>query len=153
MSAATTDWIAQLAPAHAPLPPAWWPLAAAWWVLLFVLMIMLGAFIYKQTRPHTQLRRLALRELKRLQAEADDDTALARDLEHLLRRYAVARFGRDSVSALSGERWITFVVEHGGVSWLGGAGTNLLRLAYGGEATPQREAWLNGARGFIKGRT
>jgi hypothetical protein len=153
MGGVNNDWLSQLAPAHAPLSPGWWPLAPGWWVLLSLLLIVAATLIFWFFRPHTRLRRLALRELKSLQKNADDDAELARDLEHLMRRYAVARFGRDQVSGLSGERWLNFVVEHGGTSWAGTAGSNLLCLAYGGEAAAHRVAWLSGAKAFIRGRT
>lgn len=152
MGGVTTDWLAQLAPPHAPPPPGWWPLAAGWWVLLILLVVCGALIIYWQTRPSVRLRRLALRELKNLQTSADDDIALARYLEHLLRRYAVARFGRDTVANLSGERWIAFVVAHGGTAWTGATGGNLLRIAYGGAAASDRAAWLSGAQAFIRGR-
>jgi hypothetical protein len=152
MGNVTSDWLAQLAPPHAPPPPGWWPLAPGWWALLLVFAAVTGALIYWYSRKDVRLRRLALRELKKLQANSDDDIALARDLEHLLRRYAVARFGRDEVAGLSGERWLAFVVERGGVTWSGESGASLLRAAYGGTATAHRAAWLTGARAFIRGR-
>jgi hypothetical protein len=152
MGGVTTDWLSQLAPPHAPPPPGWWPLAPGWWALLILFGVLSAALIYWQTRPDVRLRRIALRELKNLQTTLDDDIALARELEHLLRRYAVARFGRDTVASLSGECWIAFVVEQGGAALLGESGANLLRIAYGGEAAADRTAWLTGAQAFIKGR-
>ena len=82
-----------------------------------------------------------------------DDNALARELEHLLRRYAVARFGHDAVANLTGERWITFVVQHGAAEWSGITGASLLRAAYGGSADTDRARWLTGARAFVKCRS
>ena len=38
MGSVTPDWLAQLAPAHAPPPAGWWPLAPGWWVLLMLLV-------------------------------------------------------------------------------------------------------------------
>lgn len=153
MGSVTPDWLAQLAPAHAPQPPGWWPLAPGWWGLLAVLAVAVAAFIYWRRHPVTRLRRLALRELKNLQATVIDDIALARELEHLLRRYAVARFGRDTVASLSGERWIAFVVEHGGAAWSGDSGASLLRAAYGGAVHADRTGWLTGAHAFIRERS
>ena len=152
MGSVATDWLSKLAPAHAPPPASWWPLALGWWVLIVVLMSLMAALIYWQRNPTLRLRRLALRELKNLQSTLNDDRDFARELEHLLRRYAVARFGRDSVSNLSGERWLSFMVEHGGTVLTGDAGKNLLIAAYGGSATTHRTLWLSGAQAFIKGR-
>ena len=120
--------------------------------MLILLVVIVATLAYWQSRPSVRLRRLALRELKHLQVNITDDGALARDLEHLLRRYAVARFGRDAVANLSGERWLNFVVGHGGGAWSGDSGANLLRLAYGGDAVADRAAWLSGAQAFIRER-
>lgn len=153
MGSVTPDWLAQLAPPHAPPPPGWWPLAPGWWVLLALLVVAVAAFIYWQRHPAVRLRRIALRELKNLQATVSDDIALARELENLLRRYAIARFGGDMVASLSGERWIAFVVEHGGAAWSGDSGASLLRAAYGGAAKADRAGWLAGAHAFIRRRS
>ena len=147
------DWLSQLAPPHAPPPPGWWPLAPGWWALAIVLLIGVVAAIYWRRRPAVRLRRLALRELKNLEAASLDDRELARRLEHLLRRYAMARYGHAAVAALSGERWIAFVVAHGAGEWDGAAGAGLLRAAYGGKADADRARWLSGAHAFLKGRT
>lgn len=152
MGSVTPDWLAQLAPAHAPPPPGWWPLAVGWWGLIILLLLIAAVLVYWQSRPSVRLRRLALRELKNMQETISDDIELAKELEHLLRRYALAHFGRDKVANLSGERWLAFVVEQGGVAWSGDTGSNLLRIAYGGAATAERTAWLSGAQAFIKGR-
>jgi len=152
MGGMTSDWLTQLAPAHAPPPPGWWPLAPGWWASLVLFMVLTAVLVYWQTRPSVRLRRSALRELKRLRETVIDDSILACELENLLRRYAVAQFGRDTVAKLSGERWIAFVVEHGGVAWSGSAGISLLRIAYGGAAMAERAAWLTGAQVFIRGR-
>jgi len=153
MGSVTPDWLSQLAPAHAPPPPGWWPLAPGWWMLAILLVLVAVALVYWQRRPAVRLRRIALRELKDLEATAGDDIVLARELEHLLRRFAVARFGRDMVAQLSGERWIAFIVAHGGAAWSGSAGASLLRAAYGGGAVnSERTRWLNGARAFLKRR-
>jgi hypothetical protein len=111
----------------------------------------LAAVIFWQRRPESRLRRIALRELSVLEKSALDDMLLAHRLEHLLRRYAVARFGRDAVANLAGERWVGFVVAHGGAAWKGEAGANLLCIAYGGTAVADRARWLDGARAFIRG--
>ncbi len=143
-------WLSQLAPPRAPLPASWWPPATGWWALLVMLLALLAAILYWQRSPGLRLRRIALGELKNLRS--GDDIALAKELEHLLRRYAMARFGRDAVAALSGEKWIAFVVGHGGDAWSGEVGADFLRAAYGGSAKLHRAAWLSGAEGFIKGR-
>jgi hypothetical protein len=153
MGGVTPDWLSQLAPAHAPPAAGWWPLAPGWWIILIILVLIASIAIYWQRRTDVRLRRIALRELESLHDTIQEDSVFARELEHLLRRYALARFGRDSVAALSGERWLAFVVEHGGVALSGPGGASLLRTAYGGSTNAHRALWLSGAQSFIKSRT
>ncbi len=157
----TASLLEQLTPDRAPPPLGWWPLAPGWWGLMALLLMTLMLMMWwrqRRLRPSVKRwQRMALRELAQLQA-TDNDTTLARGLQQLLRRYAIARYGRDTVAALSGEAWIAFVVRHGGSDWAGDSGRALLRCAYGGEAATSpaqaspadRERWLNGARAFVK---
>ena len=156
----TASLLEQLAPDHAPPPLGWWPLAPGWWGLIGLLLALALVMWWRQRRQRPSAKRwqrVALRELSQLQA-IDNDTTVARGLQQLLRRYAIARYGRDTVAVLSGEAWIAFVVRHGGSDWAGDSGRALLRCAYGGEATTpdapaspaDRERWLNGARAFVK---
>jgi hypothetical protein len=148
------DWLSQLAPAHAPPPPGWWPPAPGWWGLALLLLAGAAGLTYWLNRPRRRLRRAALGELRQLETQVSEEARLASELEQLLRRFAVARYGRDGVAKLSGQRWVDFVVDHGGADWSGVTGPDILRLAYGGSARhrpvdPAR--WISGARGFIKG--
>ncbi|HUW26559.1 MAG TPA: DUF4381 domain-containing protein [Gallionella sp.] len=150
MGGVTPDWLAQLAPEHAPPAPGWWPPAPGWWILLVLSALIIAYIVYRQFNPTLRLKRAALRQLKILESTATDNSVLARDLEHLLRRYAVARFGHEMVAGLSGEKWVAFVIEHGASAWTTDAGTNLLRAAYGGTASVDRTVILSGARAFLK---
>lgn len=146
-------WLSQLAPAHPPPPPGWWPLAPGWWGLIMLLLLALAGLAYWQTRPTVRWRRVALRELKQLAASECALPTLALALEQLLRRYAMAQFGRETVAELSGERWLAFMAAHGGQALAGAPGRDLLRAAYGGDpGQAERRIWLEAARGFIKGR-
>lgn len=146
------DLLRQLAPAHAPPPPGWWPPAAGWWWLAAMLLLALLALAIWQRRPARRLQLAALRELERLERSADD-AALARGVEHLLRRYAVARYGRDAVARLTGRDWIDFLAARGAAPLAGEPGLELLRAAYGGTvAAGSRALWLSAGRGFLRGR-
>lgn len=149
--AAPPAWLEQLAPAHAAPPPGIWPLAPGWW-LLIALPFVTAALFYAWRRYRRSLRCLALTELSRIESEAADDAAFARDLENLLRRFAVARYGREHVARLSGDEWIAFVAARGGAALAGDSGRELLRAAYGTQARADRAQWLRGARGFIRAR-
>lgn len=152
--AAQPDWLAQLAPPHAPPPVGWWPLAPGWWGLLLLLVTALVGLWLWYRRPAQRIRRSGLRELATIESTTVGDAALAQALEHLVRRYAVARYGRDTVAGLSGSRWLAFAIAHGATPWQDATGESLLQAAYGG--TPQhsdRARWIAGARAFLKART
>jgi len=132
----------------------WWPLAPGWWALAVLLLAAaVAAWLWQRSQPR-RLRRAALRELAKLEATTVGDAALARALEHLVRRYAVARYGREAVAGLSGTRWLDFVVARGATQWQGDTGAALLQAAYGGSPLQaQRAQWVAGARAFLRART
>ena len=146
------DWLSQLAPAHPPPPPGWWPPAPGWWLIALLILALAAFLIHRTLRPASRLRRIALRELKRIEAEQQDDAGLAAALTNLLRRYALASHGRETVAQLSGERWLDYVADHVGGELAGETGRNLLRLAYGGQGQAERERWLAGTRNFLRSR-
>ncbi|MHB1590172.1 MAG: DUF4381 domain-containing protein [Sulfuricella sp.] len=150
MAGMNTDGLAQLAPAHAPTPAGWWPPAPGWWALLLLLLLVVGALAYWFRRQPNRLSRAALRELKQLETHPGDDVQLASELEHLLRRYALATYGRDRVANLSGDAWLAFVSAHGGAELAGETGQSLLRAAYGSRVQTERARWLKGARNFLR---
>jgi hypothetical protein len=120
---------------------------------LIVLLVGVATLLIALYRPPRRLRRTALRQLAQLENTPDpDDARLARRLQDLLRRYAMVRYGRETVARLAGTAWIDFVVAHGGTDWAGDNGASLLRAAYGGVAADERARWFAGARGFLKGR-
>lgn len=146
------DWLARLAPAHAPAPAGWWPPAPGWWTLALLLLLAVGAWSYWFMRPARRFSRAALRELKQLENRPRDDAQMASELEQLLRRYALAIHGHGNVANLSGATWLAFVVAHGGDELAGEAGQNLLSAAYGSRVPTDRDRWLKGARNFLRHR-
>jgi hypothetical protein len=148
------DWLAQLAPEHAPLVPAWWPPAPGWWVLAVLLLaIIVGAIIWWR-QPRRRLRRVALRELRRLQSFDADIAQTARRVQNLLRRYALAMFGPDRVARLSGDAWLQFVAARGAASLGGRLGRSLLAASFGAKVTDDqaqdRDAWCLEAEKFLR---
>ncbi len=158
-----TPPVLDLAPDRAPPPPGWWPPAPGWWwlaglVIVVIAAVAAGAWWWRRRHadPARRLRRAALQELDRLEHAALDATTLARGLEHLARRYAIGRFGRDAVARLSGDAWLEFAVAHGAADWSGESGRDLLRAAYGGrtrsDPASARARWLAGARALLRGK-
>lgn len=148
MTPLADDWLAQLAADHAPPPVGWWPPAPGWWLLGLLLLAAVAGAVWWWRRPARRLRRAALAELARIERTVDEPH-LAGALEDLLRRYAIAAYGRAAVARLTGRAWIAFVVARGGDALDGAAGTQLLQAVYAGHGGVAREAWLRGARGFL----
>jgi hypothetical protein len=146
----SSTWLSQLAPDHAPPPPGWWPPAPGWWVvvaLALLLLVVLVRWVRSQT---LAVRRSALKELRRIRNSDGDGPAVARAIENLLRRYAVAVFGRARVAKLSGDAWLEFVVSEGGTALAGHPGRSLLVAAFGNHPKDDREQWLSAAETFIR---
>ena len=147
------SWLAQLAPEHAPPPPGWWPLAPAWWVLLalsFATAIVWMCWRKWWRDPHAQVRRAALRELREIRDSDDDGPVVARAIESLMRRYAMAVFDRQRVSRLAGNSWINFVANEAGASAPADAGNGLLEAAFGNNPHDQRDQWIATADAFVR---
>lgn len=144
------NWLTALAPAHAPPPPSLWPLAPGWWVLAGLAVAITASALWWWRAPHLRRRRGALRELRRIRtADADPQTS-ARAIESLLRRYAVAVFGRERVARLAGEAWLAFLGTEGGHALAGASGRALLGAAFGDHPEDQRPEWLAGADAFVR---
>lgn len=148
------DWLAQLAPEHAPAAPGWWPLALGWWVLAILIVVAICFALSWWLRPASRLRRVARNELRRLRERVLDPADAARAIQSLLRRYALAVFGRDVTARLSGEAWLNFLVDSGGEAFVGPSGRALLVTAYGDTASAvsesDREGWFEAADQFLR---
>jgi len=147
------DWLAQLAPDRAPTAVGWWPPAPGWWVSALALIafgLALASAIRWWRAPQRRFRRAALRDLRRIRASPADGAAAAQAIERLLRRYALAQFGRDAVARLSGESWLAFARGAGAERLAGDAGRSLLAAAFGKREILRREDWLRAADEFIR---
>lgn len=115
------------------LPPfPWWPPAFGWWLLALGL-IALGALIWRWRLPLSLAIPLpgitlgtwrweaaqVLRDLRRRLTHGDDPKALAGELSELMRRIAMARFGRPACAGLTGNDWLSWLAKHdpNGFAW------------------------------------
>jgi hypothetical protein len=144
------NWLTALAPAHAPPPPPVWPPSPGWWILAGLTAAVVAGALGWWRAPRLRRRRGALRELRRIRAAAADPQTSARAIESLLRRYAMAVFGRDRVARLTGEAWLAFLGEEGATALAGASGRALLGAAFGDHPLDQRAEWLAGAEAFVR---
>jgi hypothetical protein len=150
----SADWLAQLAPEHAPAPPAWWPPAPGWWIVASLVLLAVGASCWRLASARRARGRVsreaALEELERIRRDADE-AAAAPAIQRLLRRYALTVFERERIAPLTGESWVRFLCEHGATTFAEGGGRAFLSAAYGGSPpSVQRESWLASAEAFIR---
>ena len=146
-----SDWLAQLAPEHAPPAAGWWPLAPGWWMVLGLIVVIAVGFVCWRRwwrDPHADARRAALRELQHIRASDDDGPVVARAIENLMRRFAMAVFGRERVSRLAGSSWLGFV--SGEANAPASAGESLLAAAFGNSPNDQRHEWIATAEAFVR---
>jgi hypothetical protein len=146
-------WLTQLAPDRAPAAAGWWPPAPGWWAAA-LLAIVLGAALAVAWKwwsaAHRRHRRAALAELRRIRTRALVGTAAARAIENLLRRYAIAVYGREHVARLSGAAWLEFAAGVGGARLAGEVGRSMLAAAFAAHSEADPESWLAAARQFIR---
>jgi hypothetical protein len=146
----TSSWLSQLAPDHAPPPASWWPPAAGWWIAA-VLALLCAIVCVRWLRDRRRvIRRCALRELELIRTSDADGPAVARSVQQLMRRYAIAVFGESAVAKLVGEAWLAFVVAEGGSALSGAAGPSLLGAAFGNHSSDDRKEWLTAAESFVR---
>jgi hypothetical protein len=149
----SSDWLAQLAPEHAPPAPGWWPLAPGWWALLAVILVAVVAYVCWRIwwrDPYAKVRRAALRELRDIRASDADGPVVARAIESLMRRYAMAVFGRQRVSRLAGNSWLGFVAGESGAPSSDDPDRSLLEAAFGNNPQDRRHHWIATADAFVR---
>jgi len=121
-------------------PISWWPLAPGWWIsALMVLLTAVGLFLLIRhlfRYPPGSWRweaRTALRDLWRKRNQQSQKETAAR-LSELLRRIAIARFGREKTARISGAEWLVWLqrTDPTGFDWSGRGGI-LLNLPYAPE--------------------
>ncbi len=103
------DPLANLQPLHHPAPVSWWPPAPGWWALavfLLVIIFILGRYFQRRV-----YKRAALQALKNLEKQDLAAAAYLRELNALLKRYALVCFPDEGVARLTGTAWLQFLQE------------------------------------------
>lgn len=126
----------QMRDVHGPDAVSWWPPALGWWLLAAAILglMLLGLYSWwwqrKRARDWRVDARFRLRQLARSMAQNDSRTVVS-ELSELLRRVAMARFGRSRCAGLSGEAWLTWLSDNdpAGFDWQQ-KGRVLLELPY-----------------------
>ena len=96
---------------HLPAVPSLWPLPAVFWIALFsiVLVVLLCRWGWRYFHRITA-KKYANREVESLTKRFyGNNYKIASEICLLLRRIALMKFGRESVSSLSGKAWRKFL--------------------------------------------
>lgn len=108
------DLLSQLKDIHQPTEVAWWPLAPGWWIVAAVVIVLgVVAALLKRKRKPNRIKQ-AQKELaqikQRYQLHPDPDIALA-EVNRLLKRICIMRYGAQAVASLYGDAWLKFLDE------------------------------------------
>ena len=148
------DPLEQLRDIHLPEPVSWWPPAPGWWILAILFLGLIAACSLWYRSPSLRAYRQARKELSNLREQHkvfQDDVTLVTELSVLLRRYALAVFGRKRVASLIGDVWMTFLNKKGKtVGFTEGAGKVLLTVPYGGRDQVEAHALLSLVEQWMK---
>lgn len=129
----------QIRDIHGLDPISWWPPGPGWWLLaLLAVALVAGLWLllgYSRDRPLLPAKwqrdaRRRLRGLRKRQAHMSTKE-IAGELSELMRRIAMARYGRQACAGLSGEQWLQWLAENdpAGFDWHE-RGQLLLELPY-----------------------
>lgn len=93
---------------HIPVKPDFWPLATGWYILiiLIILFFLITYILWKiyQNKPLPY----ALKELEKIQRNPENDL---KSLSQLLKRVAMAKYGRKEVALLTEDSWQDFLLS------------------------------------------
>jgi len=140
----------QLRAVHGLDPVSWWPLAPGWWIgaaLIVLAVACLSLLVrYLINYPPGSWRkeaREALRVLRQASRQLPPKETAGR-LSELLRRIAMARFGRKGLASLTGQEWLEWLhhSDPNGFDWLN-RGRILLVLPYAPDDMTVRESDLD----------
>ena len=125
-------------------PTPWWPPAPGWWLVLLAALVLGAAVLlavrWWRDRIPGSWQADARRQLRALEDRLrwSDARTAAAELSELLRRVAMARFGRRACAGLVGEAWLEWLERHDpqGFPWRR-EGRALIELPY---ARPRQRA-------------
>lgn len=106
MSMSEAGSLSRLRDIVVPEPVSWWPVAPGWWVLTVFLVLAIAYASWRVIRVYraNAYRREALGLL--------EDAGTDAEISAVLKRAAMAAFGRDEVASLSGEAWCRWLDVH-----------------------------------------
>ena len=96
---------------HLPIKPDFWPLATGWWVTIAGGIVLLIAVIVLFRIWHDLPVVYAVRKLKKINNDKNNDLAYLKEVSALLKRVAIKAYGRPAVAPLSDQTWQDFLLQ------------------------------------------
>ena len=95
---------------HVLQEPSLWPLAAGWWLVIgvFLTLCILTLICYQLWRNKPSV--YAIRKVRKME-NIQDDLSYLKHISQLLRRVAIAVFGRPKIAPLSDQTWQDFLLN------------------------------------------
>ena len=151
-----TDPLGDLRDIHLPDPVSWWPPAPGWWIVvgLAIGFILVAVWAYRRWKTPTayQSARHELQGLRETYAANRQNSKLVTGLSILLRRYAIALYGREHVAGLTGQQWLRFLDQKGKTAvFTGGVGHVLVSIPYGSGEPVNGEELITAVEQWLKG--
>ncbi|MBB3061477.1 DUF4381 domain-containing protein [Microbulbifer rhizosphaerae] len=111
LSKEAQELLAQLRDIHEPAPVGWWPPAPGWWLLgaLILTAVAAAIFFWHRRRKIRARNRYRVEAVRLLQDVAPANPRAVEQINEILKRVAVASFGRPACGNLTGRRWIEFL--------------------------------------------
>lgn len=109
----TSSPLDQLADIHLPNGVSWWPLAPGWWILLgFLVIAIIGFFIWRQRKQQNYYRVVAQQELAAIYThyqQSQDAANYLHALSVLLRRTALTAYPHSFNASIKGNDWLNWL--------------------------------------------
>ncbi len=99
--------LSELKDIHLPVKPDLWPLSWGWWLLIWIFFILIVSLIYLVYWYLNRPRTYALHELKRISNL--DGKIFLKEINSLLKRLVIYKFGSTTGASLYGDNWISFL--------------------------------------------
>ncbi len=99
--------LSELKDIHIPIKPDILPLSWGWWLLIWIGFIFILFSIYLIYKYLTHPKIYALKELKRI--EKLENRYFLKEINSLLRRIAIYKYGAKNAASLYGEEWLSFL--------------------------------------------
>ncbi|MCB1734671.1 MAG: DUF4381 domain-containing protein [Gammaproteobacteria bacterium] len=137
----------------------WWPPAIGWWLVAMAVLLLAYALWIWWTEGRVNWRSDARGQLRQLNRRLQDDAPelVLAELSVVLRRAAIARFGRRHCAGLTGRRWLRFLADHDprGFDWPSQAAA-MIDAPYAPDppslAAPQVAVLIRAGRHWVGGR-